>query len=101
MNMISTGVNRISTQNPVLFLLLFAVLLGGCASVNFDYPKQMSTAVVDTDDTYLGRETASRPPQHPGESGFYLLEDGIEALAARLLAADRAERTVVTRRYPD
>jgi len=80
-------------------LLLLAVLLGGCASVDFDYPKQESTAVVDTNDTRLGRGISSLPAQHPGESGFYLLGDGIEALAIRMLMAKRAERTLDVQYY--
>lgn len=83
---------------PIIPLLL-AILLGGCASVDFDYPKQESTAVTDTDDTYLGRQISPLTPQHPGESGFFLLGDGIEALAARLLMAKRAERTLDAQYY--
>jgi len=71
-----------------IILLLLAVLLAGCASVDLDYPKQASTAVVNTDDTYLGQQISPLPLQHPGESGFILLDDGIEALAARLLMAE-------------
>ncbi|MFL2547511.1 MAG: phospholipase D family protein [Candidatus Rariloculaceae bacterium] len=37
--------------------------------------------------------------QHPGESGFLLLGDGIEALATRLLMAERAELTLDAQYY--
>jgi len=97
MNMIPKGANKISAQKPVLLLL--GVLLGGCASVDFDYPKQKSTAVLDTDDTFFGHRISLIPPSQPGESGFYPLGDGIEALAARLLIAYRAERTLDAQYY--
>jgi len=36
-----------------LIVVILAVLYG-CASVDFDYPRVESTAVVDTDNSYLG-----------------------------------------------
>jgi len=86
-------------RSPFISLVLLAALLGGCASVDLDYPKQESTVILDTNDTSLGRAIASLPPQHPGESGFFLLDDGIEAIAARLLMAERAERTLDVQYY--
>ena len=80
-------------------LLLVASLLSACASVNFDYPKPPSSALLDTDDTYLGQELAGLPEQRPGEAGFYPLSDGIDALASRLLLAERAERSIDVQYY--
>jgi len=99
MKIIPTIKRMISKRFQMVFVLLLTVLLGGCASVDFDYPKQESTAVVDTDDTRLGRGISPLPPQHPGESGFYLLGDGIEAIALRILMAERAERTLDAQYY--
>jgi len=79
--------------------VLVASLLGACASVDFDYPKPASSALLDTDDTYLGRELAGLPEQRPGEAGFYPLADGIDALASRLLLAERAERSIDVQYY--
>jgi putative cardiolipin synthase len=82
--------------------LLVVFLLAGlcaCATVDFDYPKTASTALTATDDTYLGKQNAWRREEHPGEGGFYLLTDGIEALAARLLMAERAERSIDAQYY--
>jgi len=75
------------------------VLLAGCATVDFDAPKSASTAITDTADTYFGRAMANFGEKPPGESGFYLLTDGIEALAARLQAAKRAEKTLDAQYY--
>jgi putative cardiolipin synthase len=99
MKIVSAVTYMIARRSSILSLLLLAVLLGGCASVDFDYPKQESTAILDTNDTRLGQRISPLLPQHPGESGFYLLSDGIEALAARILLAERAERTLDAQYY--
>ena len=81
------------------WITLAAVLLAGCASVDFDYPKPESHVVTDTGDTYLGRQLAGRAGQHPGESAFYPISDSIDALAIRLLMAHRAEKTIDAQYY--
>jgi putative cardiolipin synthase len=77
--------------------LMFA--LSGCATVDFDYPKPPSTALMDTNDTYLGTKLAGLAENHPGEAGFYPIADGIDALASRLLLAERAERSIDAQYY--
>lgn len=74
-------------------LILF-LLAAGCASIDFDYPKSDTTALVDTGDTELGRAFANSVSEHPGEAGFWPLMDGVEALAVRLILAERAERSI-------
>ncbi len=78
---------------------LLLVALAGCASVDFDYPKTESTAILDTRDTELGKDLADLDYAPEGQSGFYLLTDGIEALAARLLMARDAEKTIDAQYY--
>jgi putative cardiolipin synthase len=73
--------------------------LSGCASVDFDYPKPESSAPTDTGDTYLGKQLVGLADAHPGKSGFFPMSDGIDALAARLLLAARAERTIDAQYY--
>ena len=82
-----------------LVLVLLVAGLSACATVDFDYPKSESTALQNTDDTYLGKDIAWRREEHPDEGAFYLLTDGIEALAARLLMARRAERSIDAQYY--
>lgn len=74
--------------------LLLATIVTGCASIDFDYPREESHALEDTRDTHLGRELADDVAAHPGESGFYPILDGIDSLALRLLMAERAEKTI-------
>jgi len=80
---------------PALTILIMA----GCASADFDYPKAASFALTDTHDTRIGRDIAAYGEMPAEEAGFYLLTDGIEALAARLLLADRAEKTIDAQYY--
>ena len=79
-------------------LAVFAALYG-CASVDFDYPKLESAALTDTADTSLGKDFAGLAELHPGESGFFPMSDGIDALASRLLLAERAERSIDAQYY--
>ena len=87
------------TASKYVLLCLLAAGFSGCASVNFDYPKDASYVITDTDDTYLGRDIGDLPEEHPGESAFYLLTDGIDALAARLRMADVAEKSIDVQYY--
>jgi putative cardiolipin synthase len=80
-------------------LIAMIAVLSGCATVDFDYPKPESHAYTDTGDTYLGKQLAGLADQHPGEAGFYAMADGIDALASRLLLAERAERTLDAQYY--
>ena len=83
-----------------LFLITALAVLSGCASVDFDRPKTVSTAFHDTDDTYLGQGLVDDVEAHPtGQSGFLPLSDGIDALAVRLLMAESAERSIDAQYY--
>ncbi len=76
------------------FLVAALLALSGCASIDFDYPKSESSAFTDTGDTQLGRVFADSVAAHPDEAVFLQLVEGVEALAIRLLLAERAERSI-------
>ncbi len=82
-------------------ITFLSVLAGihGCASVDFEYPKSVTHALTDTENTYLGKQLEGREEGHPGEAGFFPLSDGIDALSARLLMAARAERSIDAQYY--
>jgi putative cardiolipin synthase len=83
-----------------IFLAVALAVLSGCASVDFDRPKTVSTAFHDTEETYLGRSLKGEAEAHPaGTSGFFPMNDGIDALAVRLLMAERAERSIDAQYY--
>lgn len=81
-------------------VVVVSVLLAACAGVNFDYPKEDTRAPIDTGDTHFGVLAAELIAEHPeGESGFYPMNDAIDALSTRLLMAERAERTIDAQYY--
>lgn len=87
-----------TTGRAILFVVL--ATLAGCASIDFDAYKEASFAPANTRDTYLGRNVAPLLEQgRSGESAFYVVEDGLEALAIRLAAAGRAERSIDVQTY--
>ena len=74
--------------------------IAACATVDFDYPKEETHALTDTSDTHFGRLLADIVAAHPdGEAGFYPMNDAIDALATRLLMAERAEKTIDAQYY--
>ena len=75
-------------------ILVFTGLLGGCATVSFEQPKSYSTTVTDTADTTLGRFAAYETAQLDGQSGFYPLSQGMDALGIRLRLAEIAEKSI-------
>ena len=80
--------------------LVALVLVSGCATIDHDYPRRESHYLPDTADTYLGREIAPRVADLPqDQSGFLPLNDGIDALAARLLLASQAEKSIDLQYY--
>ncbi len=71
--------------------LACAGFLAGCASLPASAERTPSSAPANTSDTPLGKVLAPRLAQHPGDSLFYPLSSGPDALAARL--AMRARRS--------
>lgn len=85
---------RVSSLAVILFIA------AGCATIDFDYPKQESYFLPDTANTRLGKsiepDVAKRPPD---QSGFYSINDGMDALTARLLLANYADRSIDVQYY--
>ena len=96
---------KISTLQRVVWwpsitsLILGLFLFSGCASVDFDTPKSESYALTDTQETSFGLAAQRVQVKHPGESGFSLLIDGIDSLAARIILAEQAERCIDAQYY--
>ncbi|MGI9203729.1 MAG: phospholipase D family protein [Woeseiaceae bacterium] len=87
----------LARYNSIAGFLL--ILLSGCATVDFDYPKTATSAFIDTSETQLGRQIAETLAEHDGVSGFLPLEDGVDALAMRFALAERAERSIDTQYF--
>ena len=83
-----------------LSIALLALLAAGCATIDYDYPRQESYFLPDTSETGLGKLVESRAAgQPPGQSGFFPLNDGVDALAARLVLAAKAEKSIDVQYY--
>src|SRR5262245_56467161 len=80
------------TRAPVIVLL--ALLAAGCAPTTRDRPAVPSMAVSSTQDTALGRQLEPMAAEHPGASGFRLINEGREAFAVRTALAEVAERSI-------
>jgi putative cardiolipin synthase len=80
----------------VVWMLLFTV---GCATLPKDFERPTSYAYEDTDDTRLGEARRNEETAHPGQSGFLLLGNGLDAFVARAVLADRADRSIDAQYY--
>jgi putative cardiolipin synthase len=81
-----------------LFPGLLLILASGCATLHPPAPPA-SFAYDHPENTRLGRALAPAEKRHPGESGFGILEYGLESLVARAALADAAEKTIDAQYY--
>jgi len=86
-------------KTALLPLCLLLYLLNGCASIPYDYPRPVSSALYRPEGTSLGKQFQAQAINHPGTSGFSLLPTGIDAFTARALLIDRAEKTLDLQYY--
>lgn len=70
------------------------LLTGGCASAPLDFPRTESFAFMSPQETALGRNFHPETSAHPGETGVYLLPSGPDALVARAVLIDAAEKSI-------
>src|SRR6056297_2679452 len=82
------------------FVVFILFTVAGCATIDYDYPRQEAFVLPDTADTRLGKTieplVAQRPPE---QSGFYPINDGVDALTARLLLAQNADKSIDVQYY--
>ena len=87
---------------PSLWMAWLASLLtlAGCAQLPPLQDRSESRLDPDTADTRLGRAVQAEVARHtPGESGVFLLDQGRDAFATRVLLAEAAERTLDVQYY--
>ena len=75
------------------------LLISGCASLPEHVARDESSAFQDTNTTRLGLKSAAMQQAHPGESGFLPLQSGVDAMLARLVLAETAERSLDVQYY--
>jgi putative cardiolipin synthase len=82
------------------FFTIALASLAGCASIDYDYPKTASYFIENTERTALAQQKTAASPDYPeDQSGFFPMDNGIDALAARLLLAERAEVSIDVQYY--
>ena len=75
------------------------LFIAGCATLPQDFERLDSYALTDTADTAWGKVRREEKAAHPGQSGFILLENGLDAFVARALLAEYAERSIDVQYY--
>ncbi|WP_175955059.1 phospholipase D family protein [Burkholderia sp. BCC0405] len=79
--------------------ILSLLALVACASLPPQADRAPTHAYTDTDDTRLGIAFRQQASTHPGQDAFHLLTDPVDALDARVLLADRADRSLDLQYY--
>jgi putative cardiolipin synthase len=81
--------------------LLILIFAAGCATLppGHDFPKTSSTAFDHPEDTRLGRQFAAAVQTHEGNSGYRMLQAGIEGFATRVQMLGAAEHTADLQYY--
>jgi len=82
-----------------IIAIIFVIYLGACASLPDNTDRLESHAYKDTQETALGRGFKHLSQGDAGESGFYLLGNGLDAFVARAVLANIAERSIDTQYY--
>lgn len=80
-------------------LLALSLALASCSSLPPLEGRVASTAIVETDDTRLGKALMPLTMAHPGLAGIHALADGRDAFAARAVLAQAADRSLDVQYY--
>jgi len=72
---------------------------GGCARLPDNSNRLLSVTITDGGNTVLGKINEQRLKQHSGQSGIYLLKDGLDAFVARAGLARYAEHSIDVQYY--
>ena len=82
-----------------LIALVLVVLLNACASLPPQTGRTETHAVQDTAGTRLGAAFAPGEAAHPGSNAFHLLPNAMDALVARIILTEAADRTLDMQYY--
>lgn len=79
--------------------VVLSVIISGCAPAPLNYPRTASYAIAAPEWTPLGHAYAPLLSQHAGESGFFLLAKGPDAMIARLALIGSAASSIDAQYY--
>ena len=79
-----------------VILLLIVLSTLGCSTMprGSASPKTPSFALERPEDTRLGRQFLAASERHQGESGYHIINSGIDGFVTRIQMIDAAERTI-------
>jgi putative cardiolipin synthase len=83
----------------IFIALSLPLLIAGCATLPKNFEKPASYTFTDTGATRLGQVQQKEKSAHPGQSGFILLENGLDAFVGRAVLAEHAERSIDVQYY--
>ncbi len=95
---IQTPMNAVSSKR-ILAVGLACLVISGCTGSFARIEKQSSLSLSDTERTTIGNKIKFDVDRHQGLSGFYVLSEGIEALAALRFFSEQAERSLDLQYY--
>lgn len=75
-------------------LALLLTFAASCAYPSVSWRPEESHTWARPEETYLGQKALEQAAAHPGLSAVYPLASGLDALAARLVLIDKAERAI-------
>ncbi|HNR22955.1 MAG TPA: phospholipase D family protein [Steroidobacteraceae bacterium] len=81
------------------FAPLLLPLLAACQTLDLDYPREDSVAIVDGNPTMVHELFPAMQRAGEGESGFHMLADGVGAFVARVYLVRAAERSLDLQYY--
>ncbi|OAJ59033.1 phospholipase [Paraburkholderia ginsengiterrae] len=87
------------TKLRSLIAACLVVLLAACASLPSQTGRTPSYALQSSETTRLGMVFAPQEKQHPDSSAFHLLPDAQDAIVARVMLAETADRTLDLQYY--
>jgi len=82
-----------------LLLVSASLVLAACSSLPTEVERAPSYALGDTSSTWLARDLQPLLREHPGLSGFHVLNDGVDAFVSRLRLIHAAERSIDAQYY--
>jgi len=98
----NAGSHRVSSaagRRATAAALCLAVTLAACTDQRRDVPRPRSEAWPHPEETALGRAIGEQLAGHKGQSGFYLLHSGADALSMRAGLAENAQHTLDLQYY--
>lgn len=87
------------SERKLILLSGLLLLFSGCATVDFDQPREASTAIPAEQHSEAAKKLRNLLEGKASDSGFDLLQNGIDALTARLVLIHQATTSIDTQYY--